>query len=74
MNGLSYLLGDKLGSQYYWTTQLSDRRKRFKMPMLLGNRNINIACLPVEKYDHFPDAVHLLYIDTGQCLSSIMGS
>jgi hypothetical protein len=29
---------------------------------------------PVGKYDHFPNAVHLICIGTGQSFSSIMGS
>ena len=29
---------------------------------------------PVDNYDHFPEAVHLFYIDAGQNFSSTMGS
>ena len=43
------------------------------MPLPLANRNVNIALLSVTKYDHFSDAVHLFYIDTGQSVSSNIG-
>ena len=35
------------------------------MPLPLVNRNINMAFVSVESYDHFPNAVHLFRIGTG---------